>query len=227
MGNRKSLTSRRWLWQPTTRCYQNVLGKSPRVSTGASLLSFSLNLRTVLKFCEGARSNKVFLCKYLSWSSCMAVGWLSQKDCCLWDLFFSTHFHLLMLVERRMERILESVFSVYLHRKLHLSPLERCPFCFPFVAFSLSSFNTTKSPATRDHCFFLTSRVSRIKIPWSKSLINASLHHRLQFLKIGHRYLLVNLHFVQFQYGFELRGVMYSQFVQTFLEIIGRKLWHW
>ena len=117
---------------------------------------------------------------------------------------------------------------------LRLSPSETTlvssqalSFCFPFVAFSLSSLNATKSPATRDHCFCLTSRVSGIKIPWSKSLINASLHHRLQFLKIGHRYLLMNLHFVQFQYGFELRGVTYSQFVQTFLDIIGRKLWHW
>ena len=30
---------------------------------------------------------------------------------------------------------------------------------------------------------------------------------------IGHRYLWMNLHVVQFQYGFELRGLTYSQFV--------------
>ena len=45
IGSRKSLTIRRRLWQPTARCYQHVLGNSPRVSAGASLLSFSLIMR--------------------------------------------------------------------------------------------------------------------------------------------------------------------------------------
>ena len=40
------------------------------------------------------------------------------------------------------------------------------------------------------------------------------------------RYILMNLHVVQFQYGFELRGLTYSQFEQTFQDIIGWNLWH-
>ena len=41
------------------------------------------------------------------------------------------------------------------------------------------------------------------------------------FLTIGHRYLLIHLHVVQFQYGFELRGLTYSQSVQTFQDSDG------
>ena len=37
---------------------------------------------------------------------------------------------------------------------------------------------------------------------------------------IGHRYLLVNVHVTQFQYGTELLGLSYLQFVQTFQKII-------
>ena len=44
--------------------------------------------------------------------------------------------------------------------------------------------------------------------------------HHYPFFIIGHRYLLMNLHVVQIQYGFELRGLTYSQFVQTFQDII-------
>ena len=36
----------------------------------------------------------------------------------------------------------------------------------------------------------------------------------------------MNLHLVQFQYGFEWRGLTYPQLVQTFQDIIGWNLWH-
>ena len=35
----------------------------------------------------------------------------------------------------------------------------------------------------------------------------------------------MNLHVVQFQYGSELRKLMYPQFVQTFQDIVGRNFW--
>ena len=41
-----------------------------------------------------------------------------------------------------------------------------------------------------------------------------------QLLIVGHRYLLMNFHVVQFQYGFELIRLTYPQFVQTFQNII-------
>ena len=67
----------------------------------------------------------------------------------------------------------------------------------------------------------------RVKVSQSKFLICTPLHHCLQFLIIGHRHLLMNLHVVQFQYVFELRGLTYSQFVQTFQDIMGGNLCHW
>ena len=59
-----------------------------------------------------------------------------------------------------------------------------------------------------------------VKVSKSKFLIYTPLHHRLHFLIIGHRYLLMNLNVVQFQYNFELTRLTYSQFVQTFLDVI-------
>ena len=47
-----------------------------------------------------------------------------------------------------------------------------------------------------------------------------SFHHCFQFLIIGHRYLLMNLHLVQFQYSFELMRLAYPHFAQTFEDIM-------
>ena len=63
-------------------------------------------------------------------------------------------------------------------------------FCFPLTANSLSSFNTTESLVTLDHCTCFDFLKSGVKISQSKFLICAFLHHRFQCLTIGHRYLL-------------------------------------
>ena len=71
-------------------------------------------------------------------------------------------------------------------------------FCFPLIAFSLSSFNTTSTPAIRNHCSCFNSLISGVKVSQSEFLIYASLHRRFQFLRIGHRYLLRDFHVIQF-----------------------------
>ena len=57
-------------------------------------------------------------------------------------------------------------------------------FCSPLVTFSLSSFNTTLTPAIRNHCSCFNSIISRVSVSKSEFLIYASLHHRFQHLSI-------------------------------------------
>ena len=54
--------------------------------------------------------------------------------------------------------------------------------------------------------------MSGVKISQPKFLIYTSFHHRFLMCDIGHRYLLVNLHVIQFQYGLELLRLSYPQF---------------
>ena len=102
---------------------------------------------------------------------------------------------------------------------------------------SLSSWKLHWSPFTGNRYLFLLQRrlvpfrfvttalgfnspVPRVTVSQSKFVIYASLHHCLQFLIVGHRYLLMNLDVVQFQYGFALRRPTYLECVQTFQDII-------
>ena len=93
-------------------------------------------------------------------------------------------------------------------------------FCFPLEAFFLSSINTTLTPAIRNHCPSFNSLISGVRVWKSEFLIYAALHHRFQHLIIRLSYLLMNLHVIQSWYGFELIRLTYSQFVQTFQDII-------
>ena len=68
-------------------------------------------------------------------------------------------------------------------------------FWFPLIAFSWSSFNTTLTPAIRDHCSSFNSLISGVKVSQSEFQIYTFLHHRIHCLIIGHRYLLKNFHF--------------------------------
>ena len=103
--------------------------------------------------------------------------------------------------------------SLHSCRKLQRSHCEHWPFFFPLVADTFSSFNAVWS------CF--NSLVPGVKISQSKFPIYIPPHHGFQLLIVGNRYLLMNLHVVQFQYGFELRRLAYPQLVQTFQNIIG------
>ena len=96
-------------------------------------------------------------------------------------------------------------------------------FC-PLVTGTFSSFNASHSLTIFYHCSCFNLPISGVKVSLSKLLIFSPLHYCLQFLIIGHRYLLMNLIVVQFQCSFELRGLTYSQFVQTSQDIIGWNL---
>ena len=79
-------------------------------------------------------------------------------------------------------------------------------------------------PDCNAYCF--NSPVSGVKVSWSKFLIFSAFHHGFQLLIVGNLYLLMNLHVVQFQHGFELRRLKYPEFVQTFQNINGWNFWH-
>ena len=87
---------------------------------------------------------------------------------------------------------------------------------FSLLTNTFASFNASYSLSILDHCSCFDSPVSGVKISQSKFLICTPLHHGFQILIVGNRYLLMNLHVVQFQYGFELSGLTYSQICTDF-----------
>ena len=126
-----------------------------------------------------------------------------------WILLFRTHFDLATTVG---SEIVAAVCSGFLRailvswRKLQRSPFEHWPFFFPLVTSTFSTFNATHSLSIPDHCSRFNSPVPGVEVSQSTFQICTPLHYCFQFLKIGHRYLLMNLHVVQFQCRFELRG---------------------
>ena len=105
--------------------------------------------------------------------------------------------------------------------------LRTLAFFFPLVTGTFSSFNANDSlfdPWPR--LLFQFSRAWRQSFSIWVSDLCFFPPSFFQFLTIGHRYLQMNLHVVQFQYSFELRGLTYSQFVQTFPDIIRWDLRH-
>ena len=99
-------------------------------------------------------------------------------------------------------------------------------FFFPLVTGTFSSFNVTHSLSILDHCscFIQFSRAWRQNFAIEVSDLYSS--SPLSSTFDSNRYLLMNLHVVQFQNGFELLGLTYSQFVQTFQDFIGWDLGH-
>ena len=71
--------------------------------------------------------------------------------------------------------------AVDLSSHLFLNALQPLSFCFPLIAFCLSPFNTTLTPAIRNRCSCFNSLILGVKVSQSEFLICASLHHRLQF----------------------------------------------
>ena len=109
-------------------------------------------------------------------------------------------------------------------RKLHWSPFEHCLFSSHWQQTPFPHSTPLKFTATLNHCSCLDVLISGVEISQSKFLIYTSLHHLLQLSIIGHRYLLMNFHVVQFKYGFELIRLTYSKNLQTFQNIIRRNL---
>ena len=76
--------------------------------------------------------------------------------------------------------------------------LRTLPFVSPLVTSTFPSFSATYSLSILDHGSCFDSPMSGVRVSQSKFLIYASLHHRLQLLIIGHRFLLMNFHVGQF-----------------------------
>ena len=144
------------------------------------------------------------------------VGEWHQGYFCLGYFVSSTHFDLATALGSGF--CTRSLLSC---RKLHWSPFEHWLFFFPLVTNTFSSFNATQSLSILDHCSCFNFPVSGVKVSESKFVICTPLHHGFQLLTVWNRYLLMNLHVEQFQYGFELIRLTYPQFVQTFQNIIG------
>ena len=93
---------------------------------------------------------------------------------------------------------------------------------FPLVTDTLSSFNADSSLPTLEHCSCFNSPMPQSFVIEVSDLYSSS--PLSSIFDNWHRYILMNLHVVQFQYGFELCGLTYSQFEQTFQDIIGWNL---
>ena len=80
-------------------------------------------------------------CKYLSRSFCTVSFELPRWTPASEVLFSSTHFHVFVLVAQRMEQFLVLILHVVPETASVSS--RTVSFCFPWIANSLSSFNTT------------------------------------------------------------------------------------
>ena len=82
-------------------------------------------------------------------------------------------------------------------------------------------------PLILDHGVCLIISISGLKILHSQILLDTSFYHCLQSVIIRSSLLLMNLHIVQFQYGLEFLRLSYSEFVQSFQDVIRWDLRHW
>ena len=100
------------------------------------------------------------------------------------------------------------------------------PVGFPLPTISQTSLFTLFYPVILDHGVLLKISISGFKIIHSHILLDTSFHHSFQSVIIRSSLLLMNLHIVQFQYGFDLVRLSYCQFVQTFQDVIRWDLCH-
>ena len=98
--------------------------------------------------------------------------------------------------------------------------------CSGLLSDTVLLMSIDRIPAIRNHCSCFNYLISGVKDSQSEFLIHASLHNRFQFLRIRHRYLLMNFNVIQFYYGFKLIRLAYSLFVQTFQDVIRWDLGH-
>ena len=106
-----------------------------------------------------------------------------------------------------------------------LVSLRTLHFFSPLVTNTSSSFNATKSLSTLDHCSCFDFLTSGVKISQPKFLIYASLHHRLHDSWKSKSSDEWPCRTIATQF-FELIRLTYSQFVQTFQDIIRWDLGH-
>ena len=164
---------------------------------------------------EDANIHKAIACKYLLNNICTVVEEWHHGYFCLGYFSSPTHFDLVTRMARKVWRHCGLVFGHdrYSHAGNCIGLLSNTGL---FLSTGGRYLVLLQRHSTRSHCSCLCSSVSGVKTSQSKFLIYTPLHHCLQFLTIGHRYLLMNLHVVQFQCGFELRGLTYSSICTDF-----------
>ena len=166
------------------------------ITSFASLFCFVVDTR------EDANIHKAIACRYLSNNICTVVEEWTHRYFCLGYFFSSTHFDLVSLMARKVwwQCVLVFVHDLGSRDGKCIGLLSNSGLFFPLVSDTFSSINTTGSPVTRYHSSCLNSLVPGVKVPQPTFLIYTPLHHCFfEFLIIGHRNLLVNLHVVQDQ----------------------------
>ena len=128
----------------------------------------------------------------------------------------STHFDIVISLTQKAWRQCVLILSTI---------LGTLTFFFPMRTDTFSSFKIDQSLSTLDQSFiqFFPAKRQSFVI---EVLICTPLQHCIELLIVENRYLVTNLLVVQCQYGSELYGHMFSQFAQTFYNIIGWNLWH-
>ena len=103
-------------------------------------------------------------------------------------------------------------------RKLQLSPLEHCPLDFHCQQSPRILCTRCFCPLILDHGVSFIISIHGAKILISYVLLDTSFHHRFQ--SVSPIFLLMNLQVIQFQNGPEFFRLSYSQFEQSFQDVI-------
>ena len=162
--------------------------------------------------------HKAISYKYFSNSICTVVEERHHSYCCLGYFSSSAHFDLVSLMAQKVWWHSGSVFVVH-DRHSHA---RNCTGLLANTGLFLSTgdrylFLLQRHPFPFDSSHLPLFQFSRV---WRQSFVVevSDLHSSSPLSSIFDNW--VNLHLVQFQYSFELRGLTYSQVVQTFQDII-------
>ena len=120
----------------------------------------------------------------------------------------------------RRTRLCHFCTLIYIVAETAIVSFHTLPVGFPLPTISKNSLSTRFCPLILDHGVSVIISISGTKIPISYVLLDTSLHHRLQSVIIRSYFLLMNLQVIQFQYGLEFLRLSYSQFVQSFQDVI-------
>ena len=149
-------------------------------------------------------------CKFLWGNSCTAIEPFSHLGFWLSDFWFSMHFsHSARRRSWRRVRLCRFCTLIQIVSETAIVSFRTLPVSCSLPTFSKTSLFTLFLPGILDHgaCFKIS--ISGLKILPSQILLDTSLHHCLQSVIIRSRFLLMNLHIVQCQYGLEFLRLSY------------------
>ena len=151
----------------------------------------------------------------------MAIETFYHWDSFLWDFGFSTHFsHSAARKNSETYSTVSFCTLIDIVTETASVSFRTLPVGFPLPTISKTSLYTLFCPLILDHGVLLIISISDPKILSSKILLDTSSHHCLQSVIIKSSFLQMNLLVIQFQYGLEFLRLSYSQFVQSFQDVI-------